>query len=239
MFPVEPSEPKQHVDDFIVLCYGDSGFGKSTFASELEDPLFLETEPGLKWLNVKKMKVDGWENFQEIIKALEVAAVNDKRPCRTVVVDTVDNLTRFCQAYVCAERGIDHPTDQDWGKGWDALFNEWHLWIVRLCSCGLGVWFIGHAKDKEVVSRSIKITKIMPAFSATFYRSLNALVDFIFYCGFRVVKSRKTGKKTERRYLFTKPSEQYDGKDRTGQLPERIPFRYAKFKEEFDKVTNL
>lgn len=236
VIPEEASFSASSVDDFLIWIYGPPGIGKSTFVSQFDDPVFLATEPGLKWLKTRPVVIKCWEDFQTYIKMCE----DGKVKCSCHVVDTVDNLFKFCLVYVCAEKNIEHPADLEWGKGWEALFNEWHSHIVRLCSLGQGVVFIGHSTERDVTIRGLTSTKTMPAIQSTGHRSLNAIVDFIFYFGYATVKVRNssTGKvsRKDKRFIFTRGNEYIETKDRTGRLPERMALDYPSFMEEFNRV---
>ena len=220
-FPTRPEEPKKNIEDFITWLYGPPKIGKSDLCSQLVDPLFLKTEPGLKFLKVKKKTIKDWGMFRKAITILE-KHLGKKIEAKVIVIDTVDNLYKFCADYVAIKKGFEHPSDEKWGKGWEAIFNEWHKWIVRLCNLGVGVVFISHSTEKEVVSRSISITKTMPSIPNTAHKSLNAISDFIFYMGFKTTK--KKGKKAkERRVIYTRPSETMEAGSRKKNLPRIIP----------------
>lgn len=216
-----------------MLLYGPPKVGKSTFCSKFEDPLFLSTEPGLKFLRVRKVDIKCWADFTTVVEKLEKDYLNGKVTLSVVVIDTVDNLGKFCMKHVCRARNIDHPADQEWGKGWEAFFDEWHRWIVRLCQIGFGVVFIGHSTEKEVTYRSMKITKTMPAMPTTVYRSINAMVDFILFAGFKEVKVKtkdeEKPRKILKRVLYTKPTESMDAGDRSGALPPTMEFDFDTF----------
>lgn len=229
--PMEPSEPKRKIEDFLMFLYGPPKVGKSTFCSHFDQALFCATEPGLKWLRVRQVQVTKWEDFQDFVVSLEAKFA--ELDVRTVVVDTVDNLYKFCLDYVCQVKNMEHPSDQEWGKGWEAVSSEWHRWVVRLASIGCGVVFIGHSVDREVTYRAMKITKTVPAIPGTGYRTINALVDFIFYAGFKTVKAAGTGEIVERRILHTKPSESIEAGDRSGKLPATMSFAFDTFSQAF------
>ena len=70
-----------------VVLYGPEGIGKSTFASQFPDPLFIDTEGSTKELDVARTeKPSSWTMLMSQVS--EVA--NDPSICRTLVIDTVD-----------------------------------------------------------------------------------------------------------------------------------------------------
>jgi len=229
--PTEKKEVSNNVEDSLIFLYGPPKIGKSTFCSKIEDALFISTEPGLKFLSVLAVDCNSWQDFQAIVDSLENS--HDRYSC--FVIDTVDILQKFCSAYVCENRNIDHPSDQEWGKGWEALSREWSHWLIKLAALGKGVIFIGHAQEKEVKSRGMTITKIVPSMPNAGFKVINAMVDFILFAGFESKKIKKDGKtkRVEHRVLYTKATEGIEAGDRLGILPITIEFDYDTFEEHF------
>lgn len=209
-------------EEHIILLYGPPKIGKSTLAQYLEGVYFLPTEPGYKWLRARKSYINNWATFRAFVQKME----KSKKKCATVkiwCVDTVDNLSKFCMQYTCGREGISHPTDMEWGKGWEAFRDEFTHWIFRLCALSPGAIFISHEKEREVVSRSMKITKVSPALPGSTYTVINNLADIILNMAWA---GKKTKKGTiAKRCLYTKPTEVRDAGDRTGVLPDKIFFK--------------
>ena len=224
--PDVASQPDVNLEDFLILMYGVEGVGKSTFASKLDNTLFITTEPGLKFLKTRKVVCGNWLVFQQIIRKLE-----EGTDARCIVVDTVDNLSKFCLNYVCEVNNFKHPSDAEWGKGWEAFYDEWHHWIMRLCNLDKGIMFIGHSTEKEVTFRNMKIDKTMPAIPKTTYKLLVAICDFVMYAGFKRIRDEETNAWVEHRTLYTQPSMEIAAKDRSGVLPAEMPLDCEQFKD--------
>jgi len=220
-----PVKEGTSIFDYLSVWYGPPKVGKSTLLSKFKNAYFLVTEPGYKFLKIRKSKIDCWEDFTAFVKAVE------KKPkfISTVdlwVIDPVDKLSKYCMAYVCNKRGIDHPSDQEWGKGWEAFGDEFTEWILRLCAIGPGLAAISHVKEREVTTRSMKLTKETPAMPKKCYTVLNDLADITICIGFepRVRRKGKKNKK-QRRCLFTEGTETIEAGNRTGEtLPPIMPF---------------
>ncbi|MBW8002644.1 MAG: AAA family ATPase [Planctomycetes bacterium] len=228
-FEEEPSKPGGDFQDFLVLLYGPPKIGKSELARRIDGIYFLPTEPGFKFFSSRKTKIPNWATFIAFIKKMEkhpkmVAQV--KMWC----IDTADNLSKFCMQYACGRANIAHPTDEEWGKGWEAFRDEFSHWFLRLAALGPGIIAISHEKQREVISRSIKITKDSPAMPTTTFVILNNLCDVILHMSF----AKKKGKRDPVRALFTKPTETRDAGDRTGMLPAVIFF-----KDEQDAINQI
>ena len=229
--------PVNRFEDAIAMIYGPPGIGKSTFASESEKPIFLATEPGLKFLRVRVEPIKNWEDFREMVKLL-CNSSQKKIPRSHTVIDTIDNLAVFCMAYVCQKRKIDHPADQAYGKGWEALRREWSSQLMKLALHENGLMLIGHSIIKEVEFRGLTREMVVPNMQKTCFDVVNKLCDYIFCAQSRERKTNKKNKKgksiwKEERVLFTKPSSTILAKDRTGDFPKVIPFSFASVKKAF------
>jgi hypothetical protein len=209
--------------DHLILLYGVPKIGKSKLMSKFPGVYFLPTEPGFRALNVRKTSIPNWATFRKFV---EWAEKNERltSDVRLWCIDTATNLSKFCMQWVCGREGISHPSDQEWGKGWEAFADEFAYWILRLANTGKGIGFVAHAKTTEIVSRHVKVTKNIPDLPTTCYRIINNLADIIVEMGY-VEKSQNTDELGEMRCLYTKPSEIRDAGDRTGRLPDVIKFK--------------
>lgn len=225
-FEEEPTTEGIDFLSLLTLLYGSVKIGKTTTASKFPGGYFLPTEPGYRALNCRKTPIKNWNSFTKFIKIMEKSPKKVKS-VKVWIIDTVDNLAKFCMDFVCGRDEIAHPSDAEWGKGWEAWRDEFTRWIMRLINLGNGVVFISHSVTREVVSRSMKIDKTMPALPKTCYTIINNLVDRILFMDYyRKVKSKKSSKYIpgETRCVFCRPSEDFEAGDRTGLLPRSIPF---------------
>ena len=230
-FEDEASQDAAIFQDHLIWLYGRPKIGKTRLISLLDGIYLLPTEPGYSNQTVRKTPIPNWATFRKFVTYMEKHPKKMKK-VKIWGIDTVDNLTKFCMQYVCGREGIAHPTDQEWGKGWEAYRDEFTHWILRLAVLDPGIVFVSHEVDKEVISRSTKITKAMPALPKTTYAVINNMVDLTLRMAFTGmnVKPRKKDKLEsvvfqESRCLYTKPTETMDAGDRTGLLPDVIPFK--------------
>lgn len=232
----EPSQPEEKLHSSLIFIYGPPKIGKSEFFSHFNDPYYIATEPGLGWLNVRKTYVNDWDEFMELMEILKERIRARKFSAGYFVVDTVDNLFRFCLEHVCESRKIDHPSDEGYGKGWEALGREWQKGIARLVTLGTGVGFVGHSTEREVELRSIKITKIVPEIQKRGFRTINGLCDFVLHAGAEEVKVKgKKGKWKQKRFLYTRPTENVETGARGPDFPAKIAFDYETFASYFTR----
>lgn len=215
--PTAPTLDGASMEEMIWILYGPPGIGKSTFVAQCPGALFLSTDPGLRFLSVMKQPVSNWLNFKKIVKALEV-----ERPkvYKALVIDTIDPLFMMARKYVCDKRGIEHPSDEQWGKGYDLVTSEFVLEILKLTKLPYGLFFLDHAKEQESQGRVVKTSKTVPAMHGQAYKALAPLADIIAYYGFGT-ESADSG--DLERKMFFQQSATMDAKDRTkGGLPESL-----------------
>lgn len=178
--PTEKTKPRTSLSDYTILLYGREKIGKTTFAAQFPDVLFLETEPGTRALSVFSQPIVDWTMFVQAVKALE----GDKR-FKTVVIDTADNLYDMCLRSVCRKKGIDHPADEEYGSGWSAVRKEFVAWNTRLVHQGRGVIWTSHETDKGIKKRGgEETTRICPTLSGQGRKALEAMVDIMVYYGY-------------------------------------------------------
>lgn len=111
-----------------VLIYGPEGIGKSTFAAQFPDPVFIDTEGSTKNLNVKRFpKPTSWQMLKD-----EVTDIINERPCKTLVIDTADWAERLCTEAVCSAKGKKGIEDFGYGNGYTYVAEEWGRFLNLL-----------------------------------------------------------------------------------------------------------
>lgn len=233
MLPQLKTPPKLDLFRLIILLYGMTKIGKSTFCSFAQDALFLATEAGLNALEVYQVAITTWEEF--LAACREIA--EGKHPFKTIVIDTVDNLYRLCSEHHCRKLGITHESDLSYGKAFALVNNDFHRTLTRLSMLPYGLYLISHAEEREVETRTGKVTRIGPTLPGKARKIVLGLVDVILYADVEV-KPGPDGKPVVRRVLRTKPGTNYEAGDRTGRLPETIPLDHAAFVEAFNRSAN-
>jgi AAA domain-containing protein len=175
--PTHKSKPSSRLQDYSILLYGAKKIGKSQLSAQFDSCLQMMTEPGAKAIAGYQVPVPDWKHFRKYVDLL----VKD-REFENVSIDTADIAYQMCLQYVCKDLGIDHPSDEEWGKGWAAVRQEFQTQVNRLLHSGKGVMFISHATEREIKTRTGKKYDILDSTMAKAAReTLEGIVD-IWVC---------------------------------------------------------
>jgi len=228
MLPTQKTPPKPNLNDLTVLVYGPSKIGKSTWCSEAEGALFLATEAGLNNLDVFQAPIATWEDL--LTAGKEIA--EGKHPYKTVIIDTVDNAYRMCAEHVCQKFKIEHESDLGYGKGYALINNEFYRVLNKLALLPYGLFLISHSQEREIETRTGKLTRVVPTLPDKARKIVLGMVDVILFCDLEPATGAD-GKPAHRRVIRTKPNTHYEAGDRTGRLPEMIDLDFKKFVDAF------
>ncbi|MDL5053333.1 ATP-binding protein [Oscillatoria laete-virens NRMC-F 0139] len=132
-----------------LIVYGCEGVGKSTFAADAPDPIFIPTEDGVGRINCKRLPLV--THFDQLLNAL-VELYTAEHPYKTVVIDSLDWLERLVFDVVCKEFNVKsiEKADGGYARGYTHALNYWRKLIEGLDALrnerNMGVILIAHAK---------------------------------------------------------------------------------------------
>jgi len=225
LLPTKKSELVTDLSNAKMLIHGPPKIGKSTFASQIPDTLFLATEQGLDFLKVYKADISDWQKLLDAGKELD-----GTQKFKSVVLDTVNNAHQMCQDFICKKHKISHPQDLDYGKGWGLVNHEFKRVITRLSHQGRGLLLICHSQEKTIKTNTAEITRVVPTLPGSARDFILGLVDVILFA--EAVETEGGTK----RILHATPSENWIAGDRTGKLPEIMPLDYKAVAKAFKEA---
>lgn len=132
-----------------VCLYGVEGIGKTTFASDFPNPLFIDTEGGTSHMDVKRLEAP--TSWSYLLQQVEWVKANPTC-CDTLVIDTADWAEMLCVSHVCAQHGISGIEGLGWGKGYTYLAEEFGRLLNKLSDLidvGINVVLTAHAQIKK------------------------------------------------------------------------------------------
>lgn len=232
LLPTKKTEVKRDLWQYNWLLYGQPKIGKTTFAAEFNEPLFICTEDRHKHLSLYKLPATGgaiktWQEFREITLEISKQVEAGTFKWKTVVIDTVDNLYKLCCAEFNKEHDIVHESDLEWGKGYKLLEAKFFSAINFITSLGVGVVFISHSEEKTIKTKTVEYSKTLPGLPKIAREMVSKIADIIGYIGFDKEENRIINLQGNR-YLEA-------GCATDVQMPESMPLDYKLLQKEFNK----
>jgi len=209
-----------------LMIYGEPKVGKTTFASNFPNSLFLSTEKGYNHLEILNVDINKWTDMYDLAKLLKDN--NSKEPWKSLkhlVVDVVDDLYRLCEEHICNQHGVQSINEGTlaYGMGMSLTRKEFEKIIKMFERGGYRFVFISHAMERTRKTSIKEWTQMATSLSQKTEVVITKMCDLILYC---------YAKHDGTRLIRTKGTEYVIAGDRTGRLPEIIPMDF----EEFNKL---
>lgn len=161
--------------------------GKSYLASQFPNALFIASEPTQRAIpGIYIQDVTTWGEFKKIVRYLKDDEV--KKNFKTIVLDTIDLLSDFCEKYICNREGVEDISDIAWGKGYKMVENEFETTLRAIINEGYGCVYISHLKLATVKREDgTEYNEKIPAVSSARCRAVaENLADI--YCTIETIK---------------------------------------------------
>lgn len=222
------------------VIYGPEGIGKTTFASQFPDPLFIDTEGSTVHMDVKRLpKPDLWT---ELLNEVEYVRQNPGC-CRTLVLDTADWAETLCSEYICARDQKTGIEDYGYGKGYRFLFEEFGRLLNALEGVrekGVNIVICCHAamrkfeQPDELGAYDRWSLKLTDTPKASIAGAVKEWADMVIFANYKTIVVNVDGKGAAKgknkaqggkRVMYTAHHSCWDAKNRFG-LPEEADFSY-------------
>jgi len=235
-FSFDISSGIQHGPQKIVV-YGPEGIGKSSFAAEFPEPLFIDTEGSTKLLEVRRLpRPESWAILNQMID--EIAG--NPEICKTLVIDTVDWAERLCSEYVCRKGNKQSIEEFGYGKGYVLIKEEFGRMLDRLnvvIESGINVVLTAHCilRKFERPDESGAYDRWELKLGNKAGSQISALIkewsDALFFVNYKehVIEDPTTHRKKAHggeRVMYTTHRPAFDAKNRYG-LKDELPFSFA------------
>lgn len=214
------------------VIYGPAGIGKSTFASFFPDPLFIDVEGSTNQMDVAR--TDTPRTWESLIGLIE--QVIKERPCKTLVIDTVDWAEKLCTKYILNKHGVDgiERVGGGYGKGYTYLAEEFQRILRALnlvIEAGMHVVLCAHAQMRKFEQPDemgaydrweLKLEKK----TAPLVKEWADNLFFVNYKTIVITTENKTRKAAGgQRVMYCTHNPVWDAKNRYC-LPDEVPFDY-------------
>ncbi|MCD8107277.1 MAG: ATP-binding protein [Oscillospiraceae bacterium] len=212
-----------------VILYGPEGIGKSSFAAQFPEPLFIDTEGSTKELDIARFeKPKTWETLlDEVLYVIEHPDC-----CKTLVIDTADWAERLEIEYLCRVNKWASIESPGYGKGYQYCADEFNNLLSvldRVIEEGIHVVVTAHAKMRkfEQPDESGSYDRWEMKLSRQVAPLLKEWCDLLLFCNYKtyVIQPDSVMEKAKvqggKRVMYTNHHPCWDAKNRYG-LPDEM-----------------
>jgi hypothetical protein len=220
-----------------ILVYGVAGVGKTLFAADAPDPVFLQIEDGLGGIEASTFGV--LRSFDQVMEALGALYTED-HDFKTLVVDSLDWLEPLVWQHTAQAHNQREIEAFGYGKGYLAALDDWRTFLDGVNALrderGMGAILIAHAEIKRFDSPTTEpYDRYQPKLHARASALLQEHADAVLFANYRVSTVKADvgfSKKVVRgvsggdRLLHTAERPAFLAKNRFG-LPETLPLAWT------------
>jgi hypothetical protein len=233
------------------VVYGVSGIGKTTFAANAPNPIFLAPEDGTSQLDVARFpEPKTWREAREAIRTL----ASEKHEYKTLVLDTADWLEPLCWEHVCDTRSDNNGKVErqqrtegklresieafGYGKGYTVALEEWRLLLSDLetmrAKAGMHVLILAHSQVKQFKNpEGDDFDRYEMKLHAKSAGLITEWSDVVMFARLEMFANKDSKTKRIRgqhgaRVLNTNPTAAFFAKNRHS-LPEALPLEWSAF----------
>lgn len=221
-----------------VVIYGPEGIGKSTFASQFPDPVFIDTEGSTNSMDVARLpKPTSWQMLLDEIQYVK----SHPDVCKTLVIDTIDWAESMCIQSICDKHQKSGIEDFGYGNGYVYTKEEIGRFLNRLSELievGVNVVLTAHAQIRKFEQPDelgaydrweLKLGKKTASQTSPLIKEWADMLLFANYKTFSIAvddKGQKRKAQGGERVMYTSHHACWDAKNRY-ELPEQVPFSFS------------
>lgn len=217
-----------------VVIYGPEGIGKTTFAAQFPDPVFIDTEGSTYHMDVKRTeKPQSWQQLMDQVQQI----ARTPGICKTLVLDTADWAEMICTEMICRKFQKTGIEDFGYGKGYVFLQEEFGRLLnalTEVINAGMNVVMTAHAKMRkfEQPDEMGAYDRWEMKLSKQVAPMVKEWADMVLFANYKtyVVATDDKGKKHKaqggKRVIFTSHHPCWDAKNRHN-LPEELPLDFS------------
>lgn len=219
-----------------VLLYGVEGVGKTSFAADCPDVIFLAAEDGVSHLDVPRFPEP--HSFADVLDAIGTLE-NESHGYRALAIDTLDWIEPLVWQEVCKQNGFANIESPGYGKGYALTAEPWRKILSALermqAKTGMDVILLAHCQIKPFSNPNgqdfsryeIKLHRIGAALCKEWTRA-NLFATHEEFARKRDGEMKVKGVSTGRRVIYTTRTAAYDAKNRCN-LPPELPLSWAEY----------
>jgi septin family protein len=222
-----------------VVVYGPEGIGKTTFASNFPEPLFIDTEGGSAHLDVARIECrESWNDLLETIK--EVARQDI---CKTLVLDTADWAEQLAINSICTKYKQPSIESFGYGKGYTYVSEEIEKMLSafnEVIESGKHVVITAHAKmrKQELPDEQGAFDRWELKLTRQTAPIVKEWADAVFFLNYKTYVSHSDNGSAKasggKRVMYTSHHPCWDAKNRYG-LEDMLDMDYQNIAEHFSE----
>ena len=193
-YMILPKNERRNINEVtkkVIWIYGSAFAGKTTFANNFPDPLMLNTDGNVKFVDAPfipiKDKIEStgrsvnktfaWDVFKEVIDELE----KKDNDFKTIVVDLLEDVYEYCRLWMYDQMGITHESDDSF-RAWDKVRTEFLSTLKRLMALDYeNIILISHEDSTKDITKKggDKLTSIKPNLPDKVSNKVAGMVDIV------------------------------------------------------------
>lgn len=217
-----------------LYLYGSPMSGKTTFASGLPEPLMLNTDGNIQYVDtpyiavrdqitmkgrIKETKF-AWNVFKEAVDEI----VAGQHPYKTIVIDLIEDVYEACRVYMYNKLDIEHESDAGYGKGYDMIKTEFLTSMKKIINSEYNIVLLSHDKVEEVKFKNgTSVTSYTVNLQEKIAKKIAGMVDITA----RVILE------DDKRFMDFTYNDYIFGGNRIGLQQTKIPLNVEEFKKVF------
>lgn len=218
-----------------IVLYGVEGIGKSSFAAQAPDAVFISTEDGQD--NIDTSKLPLCKSYDEVIEQLDF--IHDgEHQFKTVTLDSLDWLEPLIWGKVASDHKVNSIEDIGYAKGYTYALDYWRYILDRLNSIrtkrNMVIILIAHDRIKRFDSPE---SEPFDRYELKLHDKAAPLIyewaDAVLFANYRAAiaktdvgfnKEVKRGIGGGERYIYTEERPAFKAKNRYN-LPSSVPYK--------------
>lgn len=175
-----------------IWLYGAPFSGKTYLANEFPDPLMLNTDGNVRFVDAPYVAIKdivmtegrmtkrtmAWQVFKDTIEELE----KKDNDFQTIVVDLLEDTYEYCRLFMYDKMGITHESDDSY-RAWDKVRQEFLSTVKRLMNLNdkYNIVLISHEDTTKDLTRKTgdKVTQIKPNINDKSALKIAGMVDIV------------------------------------------------------------
>lgn len=225
-----------------VVVYGPEGIGKTTFANNFPQPVYIDTEGSTNFIDSQKLPdPTSWTMLLEELEYLKTTS----GIARTIVIDTMDWAENLAKQHLMAKNNWDAIDASSYGTRYVALADEIGKLLNKLSELvdlNYNVVLLAHSDTKkhELPDEMGAFDRYVLKLERRDASLVKEWADMILFANYKttIISDSKTNSKKAtggQRMMYTTHKPAWDAKNRLG-LADELPFDYEQIRVQLEQA---